>query len=359
MFMKKSFLILLLAVAALQATAQVSVEAMLDSVTIFIGQQTGLTLSVTMTEGQNAVFPQLEPRQELTPGVEVIDVVDGDSVHLDKKRMRISRKYTITSFDDTLYYLPPMVVNVDGKDYESKNLALKVLPVEVDTLHPEQFFPPKSVQDNPFEWSEWSLPFWLSILVVLLSALVYYLYIRLKDNKPIISKIRIIRHVPPHQKAMNEIQRIKAEGIAQGGDQKEYYTRLTGALRTYLEERFGINAMEMTSGEIIEQLRKVEDQSQLDELRQLLETADMVKFAKYSAMLNENDRDMASVVEFIQTTKREDVPTVEKVKPNLSENEKRSQRSRIILKTAITIASLVAIGSLAWVVWTVWGLLGL
>lgn len=359
MFMKKSILILLLAVAALQATAQVSVEAMLDSVTIFIGQQTGLTLSVSLKEGQEAIFPKLEPRQELTPGVEVIEVADCDSSRLDNKMMRVSRKYTITSFEDSLYYLPPLVVTVDGKDYESKNLALKVLPVEVDTLHPDQFFPPKGVQDNPFEWSEWRLPFWLSVLVVLLAALVYYLYIRLKDNKPIISKIRIIRHMPPHQKAMKEIQRIKSDGIGQGGDQKEYYTRLTDTLRTYLEERFGIKAMEMTSGEIIEQLRQVEDQSKYDELRQLLETADLVKFAKYSAMLNESDRDMANVVEFIQTTKREDVPTVEKIKPNLSESEKRSQRSRIIIKTIITIASIVGIVSLAWVVWTVWGLLGL
>ena len=357
--MKKSILILLLTASVLQAMAQVSVEAMLDSVTIFIGQQTGVTLNVTLKEGQDAILPKLEPRQELTPGVEVIDVADGDTAHLDNQMMRVTRKYTITSFEDSLYYIPPFTVQVDGKDYESKNLALKVLPVEVDTLHPDQFFPPKSVQDNPFEWSEWRLPFWLSVLVDLLTALVYYLYIRLKDNKPIISKIRIIRHMPPHQKAMNEIQRIKAEGIGQGGDQKVYYTRLTDTLRTYLEERFGINAMEMTSGEIIEQLRKVEDQSKYDELRQLLETADLVKFAKYSAMLNESDRDMANVVEFIQTTKREDVPTVEKIKPNLSESEKRSQRSRIILKTVITIASLVAIGSLAWVVWTVWGLLGL
>ena len=170
MFMKKSILILFLAVAALQSTAQVSVEAMLDSVTIFIGQQTGLTLNVTMKEGQDAVFPQLEPRQELSPGVEVIDVAACDTSHLDNKMMRLSRKYTITSFDDTLYYLPPMVVTVDGKEYESKNLALKVLPVEVDTLHPDQFFPPKGVQDNPFEWSEWRLPFWLSVLVVLLAA---------------------------------------------------------------------------------------------------------------------------------------------------------------------------------------------
>ena len=115
----------------------------------------------------------------------------------------------------------------------------------------------------------------------------------------------------------------------------------------------------MTSGEIIEQLRKVEDQSKFLELKQLFETADLVKFAKFSTVLDDNDRDMANVVEFIQTTKREDLPTVEKIKPNLTESEKRSKRSRIIIKTIITIASIVGIGCLAWVTWTVWGLLGL
>ena len=356
---KNLLIIILLVVATIQASAQVTVQAKLDPVTILIGQQASVTLSVTMKEGEDAAFPVFQPRQEITPGVEVLEMADCDTTHLDNQMVRLSKTYTLTSFDDTLYYIPPMAVKVGGKDYKSKNLALKVLTVEVDTLHPNQFFPPKGVQEPPFEWSEWSKPFWLSVLVVLLAALVYYLYVRLRDNKPIVAKIRIIKRLLPHQKAMKEIERIKAEGVDHSENQKEYYTRLTDTLRTYLQERFGFNAMEMTSGEIVEQLRKVEDQSMFDELRQLLETADLVKFAKYSAMLNENDRNMASVVEFIQTTKREDMPTIEKIKPNLSESDKRNQRSRLILKTVIIAATTIAIVLFAWAIWLVWGLLGL
>ena len=108
-------------------------------------------------------------------------------------------------------------------------------------------------------------------------------------------------------------------------------------MRTYLDERFGIEAMEMTSGEIIEQLRKEEDQSKIEELRELLETADLVKFAKHSALLNERDRNLESVVEFIQSTKRDDTPVIERVEPKLSESERRSQRSRQVIIALITV----------------------
>ena len=60
--------------------------------------------------------------------------------------------------------------------------------------------------------------------------------------------------LPPHQLAMKEIERIKTEKIWQKGQSKEYYTELTDALRTYIKNRFGFNALEMTSSEIIDKL---------------------------------------------------------------------------------------------------------
>ena len=350
--MKRIAFSILLVFLSLNVLAQVVVESKIDSTAIFIGEQAHITLSVTLNEGQEAQLPVFNQRQMLTPGVEVLQTTDCDTTKLDNNNVRLARKYTITSFDDTLYYLPPMNVVVGGKNYKSKNLALKVLAVEVDTLHPNQYFPPKSVQNNPFDWNEWKKPFWMSVLFILLIALAFYLYGRLKENKPVITKIRIIRRLLPHQKAMKEIERIKADKIDISENQKEYYTRLTDTLRTYLEERFGFNAMEMTSGEIVEHLQKTDDQSKIDELRSLLETADLVKFAKYSTMLNEIDKNMSSVVEFIETTKREDMPTVEKIKPKLSESDMRSRRSRIILKAVIAIVSIAAAIILVYVFWT-------
>ena len=75
---------------------------------------------------------------------------------------------------------------------------------------------------------------------------------RFFDNKPIIRKVKVEPKLPPHQLAMQEIERIKNEKVWQKGEPKEYYTELTDALRTYIKDRFGFNALEMTSTEIID-----------------------------------------------------------------------------------------------------------
>ena len=117
-------------------------------------------------------------------------------------------------------------------------------------------------------------------------------------------------------------------------NQKEYYTKLTDTLRRYIEERYGFSAMEMTSTEIIERLMQTDQQS-LDELRQLFMTADLVKFAKYSTMINENDANLVSAIDFINQTKLENQPTETVEKPQLSEADQRSQNERRVLKTVI------------------------
>ena len=356
--MMKRLQMLIILLASMTAMAQVKVEMSLEPMELLVGEQADITLSVTMKEGQQAQFPDYQYTAPFIPGVEVLGMKDLDTVRLDDQRVRLSRVYTITSFDDTLYYLSPMEVKVDGKPYKaSGRYGLKVLTMEVDTLHPNQFFPPKGVQNNPFLWSEWAPLFWLSLLILLLIAAVTYLYVRLRDNKPVITRIRFVRHVPPHQKAMIQISKIKGEHVDTGGDQKEYYTRLTDTLRVYLEERFGIKAMEMTTGEIMERLRHEEDQSKIDELRDLLETADLVKFAKHTALLNERDRNMASVVEFIEATKGEETATVERVETALTDSERRSKRSRHVLITVIAVMSLLTIVLFGYVVWNVFSMM--
>ena len=255
--------------------------------------------------------------------------------------------YTLTSFDDTLYYIPPMTVKVDGKPYQTKSLALKVLTIEVDTTHVEQFFPPKGVQENPFLWSDWSLIFWLSVLLLIISAITYYLYV------PIITHIRIVKKLLPHQKAMKEIEQIKADKMVTSENPKEYYTKLTDTLRKYIEERYGFNAMEMTSSEIIEKLMSTQDQKSLDELRHLFNTADLVKFAKYSTLINENDMNLVSAIDFINQTKLENVPTEETVKPQLSEEDQRSVKTRRLLKILISALLVISLALLAYVIWSI------
>ena len=337
--------------------SQVTVESKIDSMEIFMGDQAHMTVDVTMKKGQKLVFPVFKPSEMITPGVEVLEQSDADTSKLDNDMIMVSKQYTLTSFDEKLYYLPPVKVKVNGKEYASKNLALKVLTVPVDTLHPNQFFPPKDVQTNPFLWSEWSLSFWLSVLMLLLIVLAFYLRQRLYDNKPIIAKVRIVKKVLPHQRAMQEIEQIKADKMVMSEDQKAYYTKLTDTLRKYIEERFGFNAMEMTSTEIIMKLQETGDRKMIDELRELFMTADLVKFAKYSTLINENDSNLVNAIEFINTTKIENQPTEERIEPTLTEQDKRSIRSRIIIKCILAAIAVACIIILVYVLYQSYQLL--
>lgn len=85
----------------------------------------------------------------------------------------------------------------------------------------------------------------------------------------------------------------------------------------YIQERFNFNAMEMTSDQIIEHLQQVGDQKMIDELRELFQTADLVKFAKYSTLLNENDLNLVNAVNFIDQTKQEGQNVEERIVPQI------------------------------------------
>ena len=209
------------------------------------------------------------------------------------------------------------------------------------------------VQTNPFLWSEWSLSFWLSIVLLLLMAVGYYLYLRLRDNKPIIKSISFVKHILPHQRAMQEIESLRVEHRLTDDNQesmKQYYTRLTETLRKYIEERYGFSAMEMTSSEIIEHLLNSADAKSLDELRHLFQTADLVKFAKYSTLINENDANLMSAIEFINETKQENQQTVEIVQPEFTEEEQRSKKTRKVLKWVVISIAVASVCLLCYII---------
>ena len=348
------YLLLLLVMLSTATYAQVNVEVSIDSMNIRIGEQAHVTLSVKVKNGQKVDMPMFESRANITPGVEIVESNDLDTIHLNNNEVKVRKNYTITSFDEDQYNLPAFNVLVDGSEYKSKNLTLNVSTVPVDTTNVNKFYPPKDVQDNPFRWAEWKPLFWLSLILVILALLMCYLVIRLRDNKPIIAKIRFVKKMLPHQTALKEINRIKKEKLGASEDQKGYYTALTDTFRKYLQDRFGINAMEMTSAEIIQCLKEEGDQEKIEELRQLLETADLVKFAKYSTREDEKDKGLESVVAFINETKVENMPIVQKIEPKISEEDKRSRKSRRILLSIIAALSVVILIVFAFTCWKIY-----
>ncbi len=351
MRIRKYVLLILLGTAMGQARAQsVTVDATIDSLQILIGEQAHVKLEVSLDADKRAVFPVIA--DTLVRGVEVLDVAKPDTQLLnDGRRALITQEYTITSFDSALYYLPPLEVIVDGQPYRSKALALKVYSPQVplDPENPESFFPPKTVMDPPFAWEDWYMFIACVLLLTPFLLLGIYFLKRLRDNKPIIRKVKVEPKLPPHQVAMQEIERIKQEKTWQKGLPKEYYTELTDTLRTYIKERFHFNALEMTSGEIIEKLLETNDKQAIADLRELFQTADLVKFAKHNPLMNENDANLLSAIDFINETKEQEDPNAKPQPTEITVVEKRSLQTKILLGAGVAVMAGMFIWALVYI----------
>ena len=314
-FLKAGVCAIMLITAGQAQAQQVTVDASIDSLQLLIGEQAKVKLEISMDAKQKLQLPFL--RDTLVKGVEILDIAKPDTQMLnDGKRMLIKQEYTITSFDSALYYLPPFEVMVNGEPYRSKALAVREVPIT---------------------WDDVSAIVWLTLLMLALGGLAYYLFVRYKDNKPIIKKIKIEPKLPPHQQALKEIERIKGDKTLRTADPKTYYTELTDVLRTYMEERFGFNAMEMTSSEIIDKLQEINDKESIKDLMYLFQTADLVKFAKHSPLMNENDMNLVNAVDFINNTKVEPDPNAKPEPTEITVEEKRSKQGRMILLGSISI----------------------
>lgn len=332
-----------------RANAQsVTVDATIDSLQILIGEQAKIKLQVSLDADKRAIFPVYP--DTMVRGVEVLEVAKPDTQWLnDGRRTLITQEYTITSFDSALYYLPPMEVMVDTQKYYSKALALKVYSMPVDTLHPDQFFGPKEIMQAPFAWEDWYVAIACVLLFVPFLLLLIYLVKRIMDNKPIIRKVKVEPQLPPHQLAMQEIERIKGEKAWQKGMSKEYYTELTDVLRAYIKGRFGFNAQEMTSSEIIDKLLEVNDKEAIKDLRELFLTADLVKFAKHTPLMNENDANLVNAIDFINDTKEKEDENAKPQPTEITIVEKRSLRTKVLLRVGIAVLAVVLIWSIVYV----------
>ena len=203
--------LLLLAAVPVAASAQATFQASIDTVVMLIGQQRVLTFQVECSGEQRVQLPAFQQYQPLYGGVEVVEKLSSDTVRPDAARMVVTERWTITAFDSALVALPPFAAIVGNDTLRSQSLALKVVTVPVDTLHLDEFFPPKGVQDNPFSWADWNDLFWLAMVLTLIALVLAYVSLRAYQNKPIIRIIRRAAKRPPHQVAMEHIERLKVE----------------------------------------------------------------------------------------------------------------------------------------------------
>lgn len=286
------------------------IDVSIDSAAILIGEQTMLHL--TVTADQDRPVQVIIPNDTLMAGVELLNLSKADSTQIENNRLVIKQDLLITSFDSALYLLPPLKV-IDGVDtVYSNQVALKVSTLPVNAENPEEYFDIKQVWKPPFVWADY-LPILLGILLVLLlAAVTWYGWKRWKEQKSLIPFKKEGPKLPPHEQAIKELDAIKEQKLWQQGLNKAYYTQITETLRRYIDGRFGINAMEMTSGEILDLIRQNDEAKPLYEnLRQILSLADFVKFAKMNPLPDENDLSLANAYRFVEQTK----PVEEEAKP--------------------------------------------
>jgi len=324
----------------------VTVNAEIDSCQRLIGEQAKITLEVTANTGSRIVLPNFT--DELVEGIEIVHKSRPDTMYLnDNKRIEIKEVYTVTSFDSSLYVIPPFEVLVDGDPYFSKELAMAVYMVPVDTTNVDAFFGPKDIWRTNLSWTDIKDSFWMFIILSLLVAAFAWVLIRYMNNKPIIRIVKIKPKLPAHVVALKEMERIKADDKWRaGGLSKEYYTELTDAIREYLNDRFGFNATEMTTGEIVDNLMRVSDKDTFKELEELLVMADLVKFAKFEPAMNENDRNIFNAIEFVNRTKVAEVdenpqPTEKKIVNKRSKREKRLLLLTVVALALLSVAMLI------------------
>ena len=347
---------MLLGVVAVAGRAQsVHVQAKIDSSEIFIGEQVDIVLSVSSEAGADVSLPSCVG-MELTPRVEVLrETKDSVVPNVDNPaRKQTLKRYTVTSFDSSFYYLPPFQVMVDGKQYETNSLPLKVETVEIDTLHLDQFFGPKEIAQPPFKWSDWSGLVWQSICLCVLLCVLLYLYIRMRTNHRLLPRLQLRAAQPPHVWAREEIEKLNHQPELQN-DAKTYYTRLTDILRTYIRRRYDFDATQMTSEEIIENLRAkmtASDEQSVragDELRALLEVADLAKFARLQTRLDEDASNLLKALSFVDITRQSEEELKKPTKPQPSPEIVRSDRARLALMMVMIVIG-VAIVVLAFFV---------
>ncbi len=289
-----------------------TVRASLDSTYVIIGSPTTIHLEASAPEGVTVQFPQLR---------QAIDVMDGEQHYqleisnlsaVDTTRtagsnvLTLRQEVEVYAFDSATMYIPPFLF-VDGTDtLATQSLALKVVvPFEVE-LDPQKYFDIKAPIKPEFVWMDylaWVL-YPLFALLVLAAAWYYFFVYRRKHRRGAQPVVPVTPPLPPHEAAMLALQALDEKQLWQHGFEKRYYTELTDILRAYIEARFELPAMEKTSDEILREMRQAEGSttSSLQNLRQVLQLADLVKFARWTPAAEDNQLSFMNARMFVSQT---------------------------------------------------------
>lgn len=247
----------------------------------------------------------------ITPGVEIVNGYESPKIQREgngEKGNILKSIIKIQSFDSGDYIIPPILYTNGHDTVLSNSVALRVFPIDTITtdsdLKPINSILPNYDRKLVDYLPDWLIDYWIYIviaLVIIAGGICAYLLLTKKITLNIIPQKK---PEPPYNVAIAKLEQLREEQLCEQGLQKEYYTRLTDILREYLDRRFNINAMEMTSTQIRQALNNSKDEIMSKQLvEQVLEIADFVKFAKAQPLGDDNIRAFEAARCFVEDTK--------------------------------------------------------
>lgn len=286
--MRKHILhIFLFLVSTIAFTQNPMVKAQTETSQIRIGEQFSLKISVNETE--NVILPKLELK-----GLEVID-----SAKVDTLSNMLIQKYIITGFDSGAYYIPQQQIFVKNQAFLTDSLLIKVVTVPIDTTKIKKF-PIKAIKAEPYVFDDFKIYIYILIgALIIIGFWIYYFVFRkrkIEEDAPTYKALR------PYDEAMFKLNELDEKLLWQNNKTKEYYSELTEIVRGYIERELHVPALEKTTDEIIEMLTDFNNaetilttKETIKKLKDLLQEADLVKFAKSKPLALEIEEDRKDV----------------------------------------------------------------
>ena len=277
--------------------AQTNVAALLDSTTILIGDQTDLHLRVTTPPNVAVQFPIVTAEQ--LGDLEIINMGKIDTLQTSANQLTTQQNITVTAFDSGFYRIPELAFKSGNQTLYSKPLELQVLTLQVDSTF---IAPIKPIRDVPMTLRELAEMFGAILIIIALSTLLIWWLRRRNQKEPEPEPV----YVPPaHVTALEKLRLLEKEKLWQQDKTKAYYSKLTYIFREYLGNRYGVNALESTTDEILGWLQRENFSDALTtKLRNTLQASDLVKFAKSKPGVDIHQNALDTAYEFIDATKK-------------------------------------------------------
>lgn len=286
----------------------------LSTDTIVPGEQFGMELNFRLPANFQVRWPVFA--DTLSTAVEILSRGATETSQTDGEGNKIMRQqFLLTSFDTGWLYIPAINIQFapegDTTYYSAQTnpLMLRVQPVAIDTT--AAFKPIKDTEKVPLTFAE--IYPWI-IALHLIAALVFlvFWFLRRRKRKQAGPAEVMLPNIPPHQHALEQLEQLRHEKLWQQGQLKAYHTRLSDIIREYIEAAFPVNAVEMTTNEILFALKPLNINAEaLNKLAASLELADMVKFAKAQPGAMENDMSLNHLIDFVSESYQSILPAGE------------------------------------------------